>query len=195
MRSPLSLSKIRLYIFVFAAAILVWWVYAHYFQQRPVRVAVTAAESALLIESAVRNNAEHIEFVESDRSPADRDLVRKGEADLAVIQGGIRLPDNFNVMGVVRTEHILFLVRSAFPPAGREPPHVITFTEGQGSQILGKVFLELWGYPTVEWIHSWERIAADENYAIPSDAHAIFVVIDPADPTMQKAIRRVAEAG
>jgi len=167
----------------------------HYFQPRYVRVAVTAGDSALLRDRAAGNNAEYIGFVESAGSPANRELVQKGETDIAVVQGGIKLPDNFDFMGVVRVEHVLYFVRDAFPPRDGELPHVITFSEEQGSHVLGGLFFDRWGYSNVEWIHAWGAIATDEDYAIPADAHAVFVVIDPADPTMERAIQRVAKAG
>lgn len=195
MRSPLSFSKLRRYIFLLGTAVLVWWVYAQYFQPRPVRIAVTSAESDVIRRSAARNNAEHIEWVDSPGSPANRDLVLNGDADLAVVQGGVDLPDDFKTLGVVRSEYVLFFVRDELPPPDSAVPHVITFRKGQGSHALGKRFLAIWGYPEVGWIHSWEEIATDEHHVIDSGAHAVFVVIDPADPTMQKAIKRIAEAG
>ena len=113
---------------------------------------------------------------------------------MAVIQGGIQIPGDFLVLGTVRKEHVLFFASETLTPEG-EIPRVITFNEGQGSHVLGKIFLERWGYKDVYWLHSWGRIATDPDYAIPSDVDAVFVVVDPADPAVQRGIQRVAGAG
>lgn len=194
MRSVLSLRNIRRYLVLLAGASLIWWVYVNYLQPRTVRVAVTAGDYAVLSRQARKNNATDIEFIESAGSPANRALVRAGEAQMAVVQAGIELPETFTILGVVRREHVLYFEREGIAEEGN-PPTVLTFSEGQGSHILGTAFFEFWGYPAVQWIHSWADLTGGDNYEIPLCVRAIFVVIDPADPEMRDGISRAAEAG
>ena len=194
MKSLVSLPNIRLYVLILAVVTLAWWVYTNYFQPKVVKIAVVRGEYALLRDQADRNNVDNIEFVESDGSPANVELLRLGRADMAVVQGGVQIPGAFTNLGVVRSEHVLFFVRDTLVQKGT-PPAVITFGEEQGSHILGKIFFGIWGYPEVEWIHSWREFATSNDYVIPTTAQAIFVVVDPAEPMMRAAVRQVGLAG
>ena len=166
MSSPVSLPNIRLYVLILAVVALAWWAYTEYLQPKVVKIAVVAGEYALLRDQADRNNVDNIEFVGSDGSSANVELLRFGRADMAVVQGGIQIPDAFTNLGVVRSEHVLFFVRDTLVQNGN-PPAVVTFGEGQGSHILGKIFFRYWGYQDVEWIHSWGELATSDDSVIP----------------------------
>ena len=194
LKRPYSVQRIRQYVVLAAAAILVWWVYTNVFGSRVATIAVTGTEYSVLEARADANNADKIRFLESAGSSASVELVRQGHADMAVVQAGVALPEGFTILGVVRAEHVLYFTRDIQRSADR-PPRVLTFARGQGSHILGQVFFELWGHERVEWIHTWRELAADAGYVIPADVEAIFVVVDPADPAMRDAIRRAAMAG
>ena len=94
---------------------------------------------------------------------------------MAVLQGGIPVPGDFTVIGPVREDYILFFTIDE-PLSRGEPLHVITFREGQGSEILGTEFFRHWGHD-VEWDYSWGSITDDESFEIPKDAQAVFVVV------------------
>jgi hypothetical protein len=193
-RSPLSISNMRRYLLLLAVATLVWWIYVNYLQSRVVRVAVTTGDYALLSMQAKKNNAVDVKFIKSRGSPANRELVRSGGADMAVIQAGIELPETFTILGVVRQEHLLYFVREG-TAQNDGSPMVLTFSEGQGSHILATTFFELWDYPILQWVHSWDELASKDDYRIPPTVRAIFVVIDPADPAMRQGISRAADSG
>ena len=193
MRSPLSLSKIRLYLIISAVAALVWWAYANYLQPKVVKVAATAEDIVVLSDRVRRNNIPNIEFVISAGSPDNVILVENKATDVAVVQGGVQLPAGLTVLGSVLTEHILYFVRDKGPEI--TVPRVVTYKEGQGSHLLGQLFFRLWGYETVSWIHSWDQIGSNATHVIASDATAIFIVIDPANPIAGNAIKRVINAG
>ena len=190
MHGPMSLPKIRLYVTLIALAALIWWIYINYFQVRVVRVAISPGDSVLLSDEDLQT----IKFVDSSGSAASTDLIEKGEAEMAFIQAGTQIPGDVAVLGTVRKEHVLFFTRKPLKLEG-EIPRVITFNEGQGSHVLGKMFFQRWGYDNVFWLHTWGRIGTDEGYAVPPDVDAIFVVVDPADAIMHRAIERVAKAG
>jgi hypothetical protein len=183
-----------LYVVVLFVAVLGWWIYTNYFATRIVRVAVTRGESTLLEAIIERNGARDVRTVEGDGSPNNLGMVRDGEADMAVAQAGIPIPEGMTVLGTVpRTEHVLYFRRGE-SQAREGPQRVITFSKGQGSEILGSTFFELWGYGPVEWAYVWGGLA-DGSYSITAADSTIFVVVDPADSDMQRAIARVAEAG
>ena len=193
MRSPLSLPKIRVYLIISAVATLVWWAYANYLQPKVVKVAATAEDFAVLSDRVRVNNIPNIEFVISPGSPDNVILVENKATDVAVVQGGVQLPAGLTVVGSVLKEHILYFVRDN----GQEitVPRVVTYKEGQGSHLLGQLFFRLWGYETVSWIHSWDQIGSNAAHVIASDATAIFIVVDPANPIAGNAIKRVTNAG
>ena len=193
MRSPLSLPKVRVYLISSAVAALIWWAYANYLQPKVVTVAATTEDIAVLEERVRRNNIPNIEFVMSPGSPDNVVLVEEKAADVAIVQGGIQLSASLTVLGSVHKEHILYFVRDDGPDV--TVPRVITYKEGQGSHSLGEIFFQLWGHETVSWIHSWDQIGSDASHVIASDATAIFIVVDPANPITGNAIRRVSNAG
>jgi len=193
MRSPLSLPKIRVYLIISAVVALIWWVYANYLQPKVVTVAATAEDIALLEERVRRNSIPKIEFMISPGSPDNIILIEEKTADVAIVQGGVRLPVGMTVIGSVHKEHILYFVRDDAPNV--TVPRVITYKEGQGSHLLGEIFFRLWGYETVSWIHSWDQIGSDESHVIAANATAIFIVVDPANPITGNAIKRVSNAG
>ncbi len=193
MRSPLSLPRIRFYLIISAVAALVWWAYANYLQPKTVTVAATAEDITVLEERVRRNNIRNIEFIVSAGSEDNVVLVEEKAADVAVVQGGVQLPVGLTVIGSVQKEHILYFVRVNGPDV--TVPRVITYKEGQGSHLLGKIFFRLWGYETVSWIPSWDQIGSDASHVIAPDATAIFIVVDPANRITENAIKRVSNAG
>jgi hypothetical protein len=194
LKRPYSVQRIRQYVVLAALAILVWWLYTNVLRSRDATIAVTGTEYSVLKARADANNADKIRFLESGGSSASVELVQQGHADMAVVQAGVPIPEEFTILGVVRAEHVLYFGRDVQRSADR-PRKVMTFGRDQGSHILAQVFLQLWGHGWVEWIHTWSDLAADSGYVIPADVEAIFVVVDPADPAMRRAIRRAATAG
>ncbi len=192
--SPIGFPRIRLYVVVLFVAILGWWIYTNYFATRIVRVAVTGGESTVLEAILEKNGARDVDTREGEGSPHNLAMVQNGDADMAVVQAGIPIPEGLTVLGTVaRKEHVLYF-RRGDSQMREGPQRVITFRRGQGSEILGDRFFELWGYGPIEWAYVWEGIA-DGSYFITDADSTIFVVVDPADSYMQVAIARVAEAG
>jgi hypothetical protein len=194
LKRPYSVQRIRQYVVLAAAAMLFWWLYTNVFGSRVATIAVTGTEYSVLKARADANNADKIRFLESAGSSASVELVRQGQADMAVVQAGVAIPEGFTILGVVRAEHVLYFTRDV-QRATAGVPRVMTFGAGQGSHILGQLFFELWGHERVEWLYTWGELAADVGYVIPLDVEAIFVVVDPADRAMRGAIRRAAMAG
>lgn len=71
---------------------------------------------------------------------------------MAFTQAGTQMPGGLVLLGTVRREHALFFTRK--PLKEVEIPRVITFNEGQGSHVLGKIFFERWGYKDVYWLRT-----------------------------------------
>lgn len=193
MKGPFSLGRIRLYLVILAAAGLIAWVYSNFLAVREIRIAVPASDSVLLKERALRSGSRHVTFVECRGSTEGKRLVQSGQVDFTVIQGGVEIPNGFDVIGIVRFEHVMYFEREALPPRGT-PPRVVTFNPGQGSHLLGRLFFAQWGYPEVEWIHAWSDLSAEGAAPVP-EAHAAFVVVDPSDPSTMRGVRALARAG
>ncbi|MBI4570035.1 MAG: hypothetical protein HY719_16705, partial [Planctomycetes bacterium] len=194
MRSPWSIAWLRLYLLAAGLAAAAWWGYTERFEKRPVRVAVPRSDHALLADRVAASDVARVSLVECAGSAEGIDLLADRRAEMCVVQGGVAIPPIYDVVGVVRREHVLYLVRRPVPPGGRAPV-VITFSPNQGSHQLGKRFFRLWGHAEPRWLHVWSDLAGAAPAPIPEEADAVFVVVDPAEPAMARALERVARAG
>ena len=71
---------------------------------------------------------------------------------------------------------------------------VLTSVEGEGSHSVAIAFFGAWSVP-VTYLYAWKDVTANENYVVPDDVDAVFVVKDPSDEKALVGAERLAKAG
>ena len=169
---------------------LSFWIYWHFFHSSKLLVAVSERD-AVQLKRRVGKRV-HIEPVETIGSRVSIAKLSSGEVDLAFIQGGVEIPDEFPRSTLEQSEFVLFYLRE-----GIESPSVIrrvlTSSENQGSHSLALEFIKFWGVDKqVSFLHDWRIFTEQPDYKIPADVDAVFVVKDPMNPRIASTSARLA---
>ena len=169
---------------------LSFWTYWHFFHSSRLRVAVSERDAVQLKRKVGKRV--HIEPVETVGSRVSIAKLSSGEVDLAFIQGGVEIPDEFPRSTLEQSEFVLFYLRKGIESPS-EIRRVLTSSENQGSHSLALKFMKFWGVDEqVSFLHDWRVFTEQLDYQIPSDVDAVFVVKDPMNPKLAGTSARLA---
>ena len=188
-------SPHRLPVMFLGAALvgLLTFLYWQFFKVSTLSLALPDRDAALIRENLALDGRVNVTIVDVPGSRESAELLRKGEVDLGFIQGGIPIPPQLLRLESPSPELVLYFVRDRITgPA--QVKRVLTSLEGEGSHSVARAFFEAWAVP-VTFVHAWKEVTSNEQYVVPDDVDAVFVVKDPGDEKSLVGAQRLAKAG
>jgi hypothetical protein len=198
LKRPFGIHRLPLAFLATTLIIFVVWssssIYFQFFRTKTLSVAVPDRD-AQVIRDRVQRDKIKFELVIVPGSRESVEMVKEGTADLGFVQGGIEIPQNLLRTETPHPEFVLWFVRSRIDDV-RKIRRILTSTENAGSHSVSQAFMKAWNVDgQVSYLHDWNRLAREDDYSIPDDIDAAFLVKDPADLQTLRASERLADAG
>lgn len=195
LRRPFGVHRLPAAFLALALLLLVIWTYLQFFRTTRLKVALPDRDAQALRTRILDDRLLKFQLVEVPGSREAAELVRRGEADLGFVQGGIDIEPALPRLETPDPELVLWFVRSSIKDLG-EIRRVLTSVEGAGSHSVGLAFMKAWKLDgQIQFVHDWKKLTDEKDYALPDDIDAVFVVKDPSDDKSLRASERLAEAG
>ena len=195
LRRPWGLHRLPAAFLAVSLLLLAAWVYWNFFHVSRLTIAVPERDAIELRRKLSRNQRVHFIVRSTQGSTEDAKLVADGEVDLAFVQGGIEIQPNLPRLEAGQSESVLYFVRDRIERP-EQLRRVLTSVPDQGSHSVAKDFLRLWRIGAqVEFVHEWDRLIEDADYAVPPDVDGVFVVKDLSSEKTLLAAQRLADAG
>lgn len=195
MSRPWSLHRLPPYFLITSIALLLAWLYWQFLHVASVEVALPSSDAAAL--RAQLDEAEDLRptIRITAGSRENIELLMRGEVDIGFVQGGIEIPAELPRHELPARETVLLFVRPGLSRLGAAKV-ILTSIAEQGSHSVLQDFLRAARIGTVPSMrHEWAMLSSAEDYAIPEDVDAVFVVKDLASDDTARAVRRLADAG
>lgn len=196
LRRPFGVHRLPAFFLILALLILVIWTYRQFFMTTTLRVALPDRDAREL-RLRVDQDKDRLKLVlepVSGSPEAIEKIVRK-KADIAFVQGGIEIPPHLPRVETPNPELVLLFLRSTHNDLSTVH-RVLTSVQDAGSHTVGQAFMKAWKLDRqIEYLHDWKPLSEDENYVLPDEIDAVFVVKDPADEKTLVATERLAAAG
>lgn len=200
LKRPFGLHKLPVLFLAIALVLLVGWLYFHFFSVAKLTIAMPDRDAKDLRSKVSREHRLLFQPVVVRGSRESAELVAAGKVDLAFVQGGLEIPSDLPRLETQQPEYVLWFLRSSTVDAATVEAgsvrRILTSLSGEGSHSVAQAFMKAWKIDTqVEYIHDWKRLSDENDYVIPGDIDAVFVVKDPSDEQTLRAVDRLAAAG
>ena len=193
MRRPWSPHRLPVMFLGAALVGLLTFLYLQFFKVSTLSLALPDRDAELIRENLAADGRVNVNVVEVAGSREAAALLAKGEVDLGFIQGGVPIPPQLLRLETPTPELVLYFVRDRIT-GPMQVKKVLTSVEGEGSHSVAIAFFGAWSVP-VTYLHAWKDVTANENYVVPDDVDAVFVVKDPGDEKALVGAERLAKAG
>ena len=193
MRRPWSPHRLPVMFLVAALVGLLTFLYWQFVRVSTLSLALPDRDAALIRENLAADGRVNVNIVDVPGSREAAELLSKGQVDLGFIQGGVPIPPNLLRLESPSPELVLYFVKDGIAgPA--QVKKVLTSVQGEGSHSVALAFFEAWAAP-VTFVHTWKDVTSNEQYVVPEDVDAVFVVKDPGDEQGLRGAARLAKAG
>ena len=193
MKRPWSPHRLPVMFLGAALAGLLTFLYWQFFNVSTLSLALPDRDAMLIRENIAADTRVNVKIIDVPGSREAAALLAKGEVDLGFIQGGVPIPPRLLRLETPTRELVLYFVRERITGPSRVKK-VLTSVEGEGSHSVAQAFFAAWGVPVV-FVHEWTQVTSNENYVVPDDVDAVFVVKDPGDEKGLLGAERLAKAG
>ena len=193
MRRPWSPHRLPVMFLGAALVGLLTFLYLQFFQVSTLSLALPDRDAELIRENLAADGRVNVNVVEVAGSREAAALLAKGEVDLGFIQGGVPIPPHLLRLESPTPELVMYFVRDRIT-GPMQVKKVLTSVEGEGSHSVAIAFFGAWSVP-VTYLHAWKDVTSNENYVVPDDVDAVFVVKDPGDEKALTGAERLAKAG
>ncbi len=193
MQRPWSPHRLPVMFLLAALVGLLTFLYWQFFRVSTLSLALPDRDAALIRENLAADSRVNVNIVDVPGSREAAQLLSKGEVDLGFIQGGVPIPSQLLRLESPSSELVLYFVRDRIT-GPTQVKKVLTSVEGEGSHSVARAFFEAWGVP-VTFVHTWKDVTASEQYVVPDDVDAVFVVKDPGDEKSLSGAQRLARGG
>lgn len=195
LKRPLGLHKLPVLFLAIALVMLVGWLYLHFFSVAKLTIAMPDRDAKDLRSKVSREHRLLFQPVIVRGSRESAELVAEGKVDLAFVQGGLNVPNDLPRLETDQPEYVMWFLRNSAVDAANVR-RVLTSLSGEGSHSVAQAFMKAWKLDgQVEYLHDWKRLSDEDDYVIPDDVDAVFVVKDPADEQTLRAVDRLAAGG
>ncbi|QDU27375.1 hypothetical protein ETAA8_24620 [Anatilimnocola aggregata] len=192
---PWSLHRLPAIFLAVALILLLGWTYWRFVHTTKLTIALPDRDFSQLQERLRGRSKVSFTPVVVPGSREAAEKVARGEVDLAFVQGGIAIPPELPRVETPSPETVLWLLKEHIQNP-RDVKKVLTSLAGEGSHTVAMQFFALWQMnKQIEWLHDWRELSVNEDYRLPDDVDAAFVVKDPADEKTIVAIERLTKAG
>ena len=193
MRRPWSPHRVPVMFLVAALVGLLTFLYWQFFRVSSLSLALPDRDAMQIRENLAADTRVNVKIVDVLGSREAAALLEKGEIDLGFIQGGVPIPPRLLRLETPTRELVLFFLRDGVTGPS-QVKKVLTSVEGEGSHSVALAFFAAWGQQ-VTYVHQWKDITSNENFVVPSDVDAVFVVKDPGDEKALVGAERLMKAG
>lgn len=195
LRRPIGLHRLPIVFLTLVVTALLAFLYQQFFAVNQVAIGAPDRDSVQL--HAQLAHGVQFRLQRTAGSAEGLALLKAGQVDVAVVQGGLDLWGDPGAGWLVRQlsfeELVLLFVRGAQTPSSMRC--VLTSVEGQGSHKLAQVLLPALGAPRVRYVHTWQRLVEDPAYAVPPEVDGVLVVKDLASDSVERAARALIAQG
>lgn len=195
MKRPLSLHRLPALFLALALLFLAGWVYWQFFHISELTIALPDRDATLVREAVEQGSRVKLTPVVV---PGSREAVIKvtgGTVDLAFVQGGVPIPHRLPRLETPSPELVLWFVREEIQSL-TQVDTILTSSAGEGSHTVAEIFRSAWGLgEKVQYLHHWTQLTGEDEYVIPPEVDAVFVVKDPGDEKTLFAAARLWAAG
>ncbi|MBS0201935.1 MAG: hypothetical protein JSS49_03485 [Planctomycetes bacterium] len=195
LKRPFGIHRLPSLFLAIALILLVGWLYRDFLSVTPLTISLPDRDAQELRDrvSGSRRLLFRPVIVRGSRESAQ--MIAADQADLAFVQGGLPLPSDLPRLEIQQPEYVLWFLRQNAADASHVR-RILTSLSGEGSHTVAQTFMKAWKLDAqVEYVHDWKRLYDDEQYVIPNDIDAVFVVKDPSDDQTLTAITHLARAG
>ncbi len=195
LRQPIGWHRLPV-VFLIVSLLLLCGLLYWQFIYTPKLVVAIPARDAVQLKSVVRGQSRlQLETVSTVGSQESLQLMKRGAADLAYIQGGVPIPEEYPRTELEQTELVLLYLRDTISHP-TQMHNILTSEKDQGSHSLARIFTSYWRLnANVSFVHDWRKFTDDVTYQIAADVDAVFVVKDPLSKKLEGTAARLAEAG
>jgi hypothetical protein len=195
LKRPWSLHRAPVVFLAAAVLLLGIWTYFRFFHVSILSVALPDRDASALRKLIADQPRVAFSAVIVPGSRAAAEMVARGDADLAFVQGGISIAADLPRLEAPSPELVIWMARENVENE-TDIRRVLTSTEYDGSHSVAADFLKAWGVAgQVTFLHEWQDLTANEAYKVPDEVDSVFVVKDPADEKTLAAVRRLAASG
>lgn len=195
LRRWLGLHRLPLVFLMAALAVFTSWSYFRFLHVSTLRIALPERDAVELHKRVAKRDRIRFQEIPTVGSRASIDLLTRGRADLAFVQGGLPIPPELPRLVSPESETVLFLLREGVPNVAAVKK-MMTSAEDQGSHTVAKKFVAFWGIADrVTFVHDWRTLTAEDDYEIPADLDAVFVIKDLANENTFAGVERLHTAG
>ncbi|MHB0958229.1 MAG: hypothetical protein ACYC0X_12180 [Pirellulaceae bacterium] len=192
---PWGLHRLPALFLAVALLLFMAWIYWHFIHVSTLRIAVPEEDAVELHQQLSRSRRVKLQQVVTRGSQASAELLAEKKVDLAFVQGGIPLPESLPRLKNPSSEVVLYFIRDGAQHP-RDVRRIMTSAAGQGSHTVAQAFARYWRIDEqVQFLHDWRQFGQNDNYQIPGDVDAVFVVKDIAEHDTLYAIERLSAAG
>lgn len=194
LQRPLGLHRLPVLFLAIALVFFVVWLYAHFLSVATLSIALPDRDASGLRTRVSTHHRLMFHPVVVRGSRESVEMVTAGKVDLAFVQGGLPFSNDLARLETQQPEHVLWFLRGEL--AAGDVRRILTSLSEEGSHTVAQAFLKAWRIEDqVEFVHDWKPLCEDENYVIPANIDAVFVVKDPSDDRTLQASERLAKAG
>lgn len=199
MKRPFSLHRMPIYFLGLALLLLCFWLYWSFVHESTLTIAMAQRDTQDVQRVLAKSGRVRLQPIYVRGSKEAVTLVQSGQVDLAVVEGGIAIPDELPRMRTPSDEWVLWLTRDPDAPLS-DIRRVITSLEGAGSHAVAKIFFESWGRSDIAYSHTWadwteRRPPTQAAGQSELEADAVFVVKDTSDAATIQGIRNLVANG
>jgi hypothetical protein len=192
---PWGLHQLPAFFLAVALALFAAWVYWQFFHVTTLTVAIPERDAVELRKRLAAGDRVRFRQVLTEGSRENARRLQASQVDLAFVQGGVPIDQDLPRMEIPDAELVLFFVRPGIDHP-TQVQRVLTSVEGQGSHCVLQDFVHIWQIEDrVQYVHQWTRLAGEAPYELPDSVDAVFAIKDPANESVCRAARRLAEAG
>jgi len=192
---PFGVHRLPVVFLAIALVLFVWWMYSEFFSVARLTIALPDRDAQELRTRVTRERRLQFRPVVVRGSREASEMVANGKVDLAFVQGGLPIPAQLPRLESKLPETILWFLRDTVPDTS-SIHRILTSLSGEGSHSVCQEFLKAWKIDKqVEFQHDWKRLTDEDEYVIPPEIDAVFVVKDLSDDQTLRASERLANAG
>lgn len=195
LKSPFGLHRLPALFLAIALLVFGIWIYWRFIHVKSLVIALPERDAIQLHERVLHSGRIRIRKQPTVGSRESLALLAEGKVDLAFIQGGVEIPSGLPRLEIPQAETLFFFLREGVDGPS-EIRRILTSSEGQGSHTVAQAFAKIWRIEDqVSYLHDWRTMTVEENYEIPADIDAVFVIKDLANENTYAGARKLHAAG
>lgn len=195
LKRPFGIHRLPVVFLTIALLMVFVWLYVQFVGGTVLTIALPDRDAQELRSRVSRDQRLGFRIVTVPGSREASELAAKGLVDLAFVQGGLPIPTDLPRLETPHPEYVLWFLSPRHEDASGVRK-ILTSVPNEGSHTVAQAFAKLWKLDAqFQYVHHWKSLTQDDQYVIPDDIDAVFVVKDPSDEKTLRATERLARSG